>query len=65
MMRNATVGMTNTFRMVMSLHPRVAARDLGSSVVIMLVKARSPGSKKPGEEMALLPGHRRQDYSAG
>jgi hypothetical protein len=38
-MRNATVGMTNRFLMVMSLHPRVAARDLGLSVVIMVVKA--------------------------
>jgi hypothetical protein len=38
-MRNTTVGMTKTFRIVASLHPRDAARDLGSSVVIRLVKA--------------------------
>ena len=43
MMRNATVGMTNTFLMVRSLHPRVAARDFWSSVVInVVVKSKPP-----------------------
>jgi hypothetical protein len=42
-MRNATVGMTKRFLMVMSLQPRVAARDRGSSVFIIVVNAPSPG----------------------
>src|SRR3989337_2777632 len=32
MIRNAIVGMMNALRMVMSLHPRAAAREPGSSV---------------------------------
>jgi len=38
--------------MVMSLHPRLAARDFESSVVIMVVTAWSPGEERPGEATA-------------
>src|SRR5688572_23851264 len=45
--RNMIVGMTNRLRIVMSLQPRTAARERGSSVVIIWFKAHSPGHVLP------------------